>query len=54
MTNEIVFCYNKIIKSLNESNLFYIVAKKIVDMVDTTQTNIDKNKYYSICIRALS
>jgi hypothetical protein len=53
-TNEIVFCYNKIIKNLNESNLFYIVAKKIVDMVDTSQTNIDKNKYYSICIRALS
>ena len=54
VTNEIVFCYNKIIKGLNESNLFYIVAKKIVDMVDTSQTNIDKNKYYSICIRALS
>ena len=53
-TNEIVFCYNKIIKNLNESNLFYIVAKKIVDMVDTSQTHIDKNKYYSICIRALS
>ena len=53
-TNEIVFCYNKIIKNLNESNLFYIVAKKIVDMVDTSQTYIDKNKYYSICIRALS
>jgi hypothetical protein len=53
-TNEIVFCYNKIIKNLNESNLFYIVAKKIVDMIDTSQTHIDKNKYYSICIRALS
>ena len=53
-TNEIVFCYNKIIKNLNESNLFYIVAKKIVDMIDTSQTYIDKNKYYSICIRALS
>ena len=54
MTNEIIFCYNKIIKSLNESNLFYIVAKKIVDMVDTSQASMDKNKYYSICIRALS
>jgi len=53
-TNEIIFCYNKIIKNLNETNLFYIVAKKIVDMVDTSQTTIDKNKYYSICIRALS
>ena len=53
-TNEIVFCHNKIIKNLNESNLFYIVAKKIVDMIDTSQTHIDKNKYYSICIRALS
>ena len=54
ITNEIVICYNKIIKGLNESNLFYIVAKKIVDMIDTSQNTIDKNKYYSICIRALS
>ena len=54
ITNEIVVCYNKIIKNLNESNLFYIVAKKIVDMIDTSQNTIDKNKYYSICIRALS
>ena len=54
ITNDIVSCYNKIIKNLNESNLFYIVAKKIVDMIDTSQTNIDKSKYYSICIRALS
>ena len=53
-TTELVNCYNKIIKNLNESNLFYLVAKKIVDMIDTTQTTIDKNKYYSICIRALS
>ena len=54
ITNDIVFSYNKIIKNLNESNLFYIVAKKIVDMIDTSQTTIDKSKYYSICIRALS
>ena len=53
-TNEIIICYNKILKGLNESNLFYIVSKKIVDMVDTNQSTIDKNKYYSICIRALS
>ena len=52
--NEIILCYNKILKGLNESNLFYIVSKKIVDMIDITQTTIDKNKYYSICIRALS
>ena len=52
--SELIGCYNKIIKNLNESNLFYLVAKKIVDMVDTTQNIIDKNKYYSICIRALS
>ena len=54
MTAEIIACYNKVIKNLNESNLFYLVAKKIVDMIDTTQVTIDKNKYYSICIRALS
>ena len=54
MTAELIACFNKIIKNLNESNLFYIVAKKIVDMIDTSQTNIDKSKYYSICIRALS
>ena len=53
-TNEIIICYNKILKGLNESNLFYIVSKKIVDMIDTNQSTIDKNKYYSICIRALS
>ena len=53
-TNEIIICYNKILKGLNESNLFYIVSKKIMDMVDTNQSTIDKNKYYSICIRALS
>ena len=52
--NEIIICYNKILKGLNESNLFYIVSKKIMDMVDTNQSTIDKNKYYSICIRALS
>ena len=54
LTAELIYCYNKIIKNLNESNLFYLVAKKIVDMIDTTQVTIDKNKYYSICIRALS
>ena len=54
MTAELIGCYNKIIKNLNESNLFYLVAKKIVDMIDTTQVTIDKSKYYSICIRALS
>jgi hypothetical protein len=54
MTAEIIACYNKVIKNLNESNLFYLVAKKIVDMIDTAQVTIDKNKYYSICIRALS
>lgn len=53
-STELTSCYNKIIKYLNESNLFYLVAKKIVDMIDTTQNTIDKNKYYSICIRALS
>ena len=46
--------FDKTLKNLNESNLFYIVAKKIVDMIDTSQTTIDKSKYYSICIRALS
>ena len=54
MTAELIGCYNKVIKNLNESNLFYLVAKKIVDMIDTTQVTIDKSKYYSICIRALS
>ena len=54
MTAELIACFNKIIKNLNESNLFYLVAKKIVDMIDTSQITIDKDKYYSICIRALS
>ena len=54
MTSELIGCYNKIVKNLNESNLFYLVAKKIIDMIDTSQATIDKNKYYSICIRALS
>ncbi len=54
MTAELIACYNKVIKNLNESNLFYLVAKKIVDMIETSQVTIDKNKYYSICIRALS
>ena len=54
MTAELIACFNKIIKNLNESNLFYLVAKKIVDMIDTSQITIDKEKYYSICIRALS
>ena len=54
MTAELIGCYNKVIKNLNESNLFYLVAKKIVDMIDTTHVTIDKTKYYSICIRALS
>ena len=54
MTAELICCFNKVIKNLNESNLFYLVAKKIVDMIDTSQATIDKNKYYSICIRALS
>ncbi len=51
---DLITCYNKIVKNLNESNLFYLVAKKIIDMIDTSQVSIDKNKYYSICIRALS
>ena len=51
---DMVDCYNKIIKNLNESNLFYLVAKKIIDMVDINQTFIEKYKYYTICIRALS
>ena len=54
MTAELITCFNKIIKNLNESNIFYLVAKKIVDMIDTSQVTIDKSKYYSICIRALS
>ena len=40
ITNDIVSCYNKIIKNLNKLNLFYIVAKRIID---TSQTYIDKN-----------
>lgn len=54
MTADLISCINKILKNLNESNLFYIVGKKIIDMVDTNQITIDKNDYYSICVRALS
>lgn len=54
MTAELLVCINKILKYLNETNLFYIVAKKIGDMIDTSKVTIDKNEFYSICLRALS
>ena len=28
ITAELICCFNKIIKNLNESNLFYLIAKK--------------------------
>lgn len=54
MTAELIVCVNKIIKCLNESNLFYLVAKKILAMIDTNKVTIDKNEFYLICLRALN
>lgn len=52
--SEFALGLNKVIKRLNEQNLFYSIAKKFIELIDGNQLHFTKVELYTLLIKSLN
>jgi hypothetical protein len=51
---ELIVCFNKLIRNLEENNIFIIFTKKFMGLIDSNQIYLTKYEYYSTLTKSLS
>ena len=54
LTTELIVTLNKICRGLSETNIFYIIAKKFIELIGPNLISLTKTDYYIMCIRSLN
>ncbi len=54
LTTELIATLNKICKGLSETNIFYIIAKKFIELIGSNSVSLTKSDFYIMCIRSLN
>lgn len=54
MTAELTICLNKLNRGLTEANYGYMITKRFIELIDTTQIFLSKEEYYTMLLRSLN
>lgn len=54
MTAELTICLNKLNRGLTEANYGYMITKRFIELIDTTQIFLSKEEYYTMFLRSLN